>query len=498
MTDSSQPLPSSDGRSTRLALLRPGTTGFTLLMLLLGFVAFAFTAVANHLTLERVRVHAEQRDHANETQVLISQLDRLLMDIEIGQRGYLLTGQERDLDPYVVALLKLDAAQAMLQSQLERATGDSRATARLEDLIERRLEQAHRVITVRRAGIFVSPFAEAQGSHTESWPMTDGIRNELERLAREQDQRLRVQNSEVYSVAKQSEFLSIALPLVGTLLVVAAVRRLVYERRRRDEAEATLRRVNATLETQVTHRTAQLQSALSRIQSFASELDTSIETERRRLARELHDQFGQTATALRIIVMGLRRQDPPVSDAIVNELLALVDEAIGMARRISAALRPPLLDDLGLAAATEHFTSALERQSGLKVQCDISDDEGLSPHQANQLFRVIQEATTNVLRHAFASEVRIRGHVDGTLYRLDIVDNGVGPGSVRADASGVRNMRERAKLIGGDLLFGPAVPAGTQVSVLMPLAAPLALPHASGTTPAPPVSTSSDGARSTA
>jgi len=154
-----------------------------------------------------------------------------------------------------------------------------------------------------------------------------------------------------------------------------------------------------------------------------------------------------------------------------DEMLAIADEVIGAARRISNTLRPPLLDDFGFGAAVQHYVQGLQRQSELVVDLDLAPDDALSSEQHNQLFRLLQEAATNVLRHAQAHQLSIESRVEDGAYRLRIEDDGVGPGDVRADASGLRNMRERAVLAGGELSFGPAPRRGTRIEVRVPLAA---------------------------
>ena len=158
------------------------------------------------------------------------------------------------------------------------------------------------------------------------------------------------------------------------------------------------------------------------------------------------------------------------------ELQEMADEAIRAARQISAALRPPLLDELGLEAALGHYLQTLQRQSGLATTLALDAGDALAPEQANPLFRIVQEACTNVLRHAQASTVTVTGQpwqedgVDG--YRLEVCDDGRGPGGTRADASGLRGMRERSALAGGSFDFGPAPGGGTRVRVWLPLQMP--------------------------
>jgi signal transduction histidine kinase len=443
--------------STYLPRIR--STSVALLMMALGFMAFLLTVYASRKSLDEVFHHAEQRVEAMETKLLIQQVSTLLMHADLNQRALASSGPEEVAESYRQTLLKLQEAHSQLASRLL-GLPDSGHAQVLNSMMERHAAYSRLALDrLRQSG---EALAGDTDSAREARLLRASMQAELSQLATEQTQA-------VASVEQHIALLNNVLAVLGVLFIASAGWRHLGERRRRDRAEAELRRVNATLEHQVSQRTTQVQFALRQIQSFAIELDRSIEGERKRIARELHDQFGQIATAIRMVVVGLRKTEPPVAEPVVNELLQMVDEAIGIARRISAALRPPLLDDLGLAAAVEHFASGVERQSGMQVSCHVSDDGVLSPNQANQLFRILQEATTNVLRHARATELRIEAAVNDGIYRLEVSDNGVGPGNIRPDASGIRNMRERAQLIDGLLQFGPGDDAGTCVRVHVPL-----------------------------
>jgi len=272
-------------------------------------------------------------------------------------------------------------------------------------------------------------------------------------------------------VARSTSRLVGTLVAGGTLLTLAVLGLLRFGRRLRDETVRAVHAANEQLEQQVIERTAALKDAMGRIQSFAGELDLHVEEERRRLSREVHDQLGQIATAAKIVVDDLVRSQPGLPAMQVQQLVSLLDEAIHTTRRIAGELRPPMLDDLGLGAAVTHHVKGVAALGKFDTDIDIAGDDLLPPARANQLFRILQEATTNVLRHAGATTLTVRGSIDGTRYRLDVQDDGCGPQDMRADASGVRNMRERAALVGGTLHFGPGPDGGTRVTVLVPLEA---------------------------
>ncbi|SEK59510.1 Histidine kinase [Roseateles sp. YR242] len=439
-------------------------------LLLAGCVAFVATAYGEYRSLGELTRLENLRAHALGTQVLISRLNHLLVDLETGQRGFLITGDASFLEPYDHGMRELDPRYTELKVALQ-TSGDPQeaAFARLDRLIaDRRVQLAQNVDSRWKLG-------EAAIRNVQAWvagkQLMDEIRGELDRLDSLQQQRIDGIETEVAQQQAQTARLAQVLPLVGGALVAAALAALWLERERRDEAERALRDSHAQLESMVDQRTQALREALDRIQSFAAELDRSVETERRRLAREVHDHLGQLGTASKMLVISLTRKMAPVKEPMLEEMLGIADDVIGAARRIASSLRPPLLDDFGFAAAVQHYAQGLERQAGLTVMLDLASDDDLTPEQHNQLFRLLQEAATNVLRHANAQELVIESHLDDGFYCLRIQDDGVGPGHVRADASGLRNMRERAVLAGGEMSFGPAPGQGTRVEVRVPLKA---------------------------
>ncbi len=437
-------------------------------LLLAGCVAFVATAYGEYRSLGELTRLEAGRAHALRTQQLVSDLNGLLIDLETGTRGFLITGDAAFLQPYERAQRDLDASYAQLKDALA-ITGDrqDQAFARLDRFIaERRRQVENQVANRWKLG------AEAlndRQAYVAGKQLMDEIRGELARLKSVQQRRIDGIESAVALQTKETTLLAQVLPLAGGVLVAAAMAALWIERERRGQAERALRDSHARLEGAVAERTRELREALTRIQSFAAELDRSVEAERRRLAREVHDQLGQLGTAAKMLALSMARKIAPAKEPMHDEMLAIADEVIGAARRIANTLRPPLLDDFGFGAAVQHYAQGLQRQSELVVDLDLAPDEALSSEQHNQLFRLLQEAATNVLRHAQAHQLTIESRIEDGEYRLRIEDDGVGPGQVRADASGLRNMRERAVLAGGELVFGPAPRRGTRIDVRVPL-----------------------------
>lgn len=206
-----------------------------------------------------------------------------------------------------------------------------------------------------------------------------------------------------------------------------------------------------------------------RIASFATAQDQAIEQERRRVAREVHDQMGQVFTAIRLIVQSIPREAVPADQAAA--LQQALDMGIASARKITAELRPPLLDDLGLAAALGHLAEAVSRSGKVECSVDMQDDERLGAAPALGLFRIVQEAVTNILRHAGASHITITGRDGDDYYHLCIEDDGCGfdPATVRDGAMGLINMRERTRLMRGRCDIAGRPEGGTRITVSLPL-----------------------------
>lgn len=437
-------------------------------LLLGGSVAFIATAWSQQGSQQELARRAEAQVQALQTQLLLRRVGAQLVDIETGQRGFIITGQTAFLEPYEQARRELSLSYGELRQRLLQEGGDRSTLQRLEGFIERRLAQVERNVE-QRWTVGEAVLKDLSG-YVSGKQLMDDIRAELQQLEAAQAELVRRTQTEAAAERRHSAELSALLTASGLLMMAGALMALQLERRRRDRAERALRESHERLEQTVAERTAALSSALGRIQGFAAELDRSVEHERRELAREVHDQIGQIGTASKMLLIALRKKLAPQREEMLDELQALADDCISAARQISASLRPPLLDDLGLAAAVAHHARGLERQGQLQLSVEIRDEQRLSPEQRNQLFRILQEACTNVLRHAQAQRLRIGGRAGPSGYCLEIEDDGVGPGAVRADASGLRNMRERAALAGGSLEFGPGAERGSRVRVCLPLA----------------------------
>lgn len=227
------------------------------------------------------------------------------------------------------------------------------------------------------------------------------------------------------------------------------------------------------------------QRTARRLQELSRRLLEVQEGERKRLARDLHDEMGQSLSALKLALNKLRRGTPEArQDRLLGDCQAITSQMLEEVRRLTRELRPPVLDDLGLAAALEWQAEQQASRCGWALTCRV--EPGL-PRYAPDLeitcFRILQEALTNIARHAQARTVRVSLRAADGLLRLAVADDGVG---FDADAAGhprqgvasygLLGMRERAELIDGRLRLSSQPGRGTEVEACFPIGDPLAVP----------------------
>jgi PAS domain S-box-containing protein len=200
------------------------------------------------------------------------------------------------------------------------------------------------------------------------------------------------------------------------------------------------------------------------------------EQEKSRIARELHDELGQALTALKLDVAWLSERLPAGQAAIAEKLgamQAMIDGTVAATRRISADLRPMMLDDLGLVPAAEWLVQEFTQRTGIPCELVVASPElELKDPHATAVFRILQESLTNVTRHAQAQRVEVAlGRVDGSV-TLNVRDNGRGfnlEDPRRPNAFGLMGLRERVSLLGGEVRIESQPGEGTVLHVQIPL-----------------------------
>jgi len=232
----------------------------------------------------------------------------------------------------------------------------------------------------------------------------------------------------------------------------------------------------------VTERTQarkELEQHALKLRALAAQHAEVADTERQRLAQELHDQVGQNLTAIGINLSIIQMQlSNDVGDPVCSRLhdsLSLVEQTTERIRDVMTDLRPPVLDDYGLVAALHWYGEQFAWRTSIAVV--VEGDESvprLTPRIENALFRIVQEALTNVAKHAHATSVGVTVKADDDLFHLVIADDGIGfdvahPGdSIEGQGWGLLAMTERAEAVGGHCSIKSVQGTGTQVIVEVP------------------------------
>ncbi|MDT7856384.1 PAS domain S-box protein [Rubrivirga sp. S365] len=230
--------------------------------------------------------------------------------------------------------------------------------------------------------------------------------------------------------------------------------------------------------TALRQKTAALQRSRTELRALATHLQDVREEERARLSREVHDVLGQQLTAIRLGIgwFGRRLSDNAEAQARLAELRETIDETIGHVRQVAADLRPGVLDDFGLASAAEWQVERFAARTGVEASLAVEGTAEVPTDVATAAFRVLQEALTNVARHADARSVDVTLDVTlgGGAVRLTVADDGRGfdGNAVGRRTLGLLGMRERAGALGGTLDVRGVPGRGTVVECTLPLAPP--------------------------
>jgi len=210
-----------------------------------------------------------------------------------------------------------------------------------------------------------------------------------------------------------------------------------------------------------------------RMRELARGVQAAQEEERRRIARELHDELGQALTGIKFRLATLTLDDTtdpvPQTAAATEECLHEIDVAMGSVHDMIHRLHPPILDDLGLIAALRSHVESFTKRTGIVCALHLLDSEPeLTREQLSTLFRVGQESLTNVARHAHASHVELRLEIDDRRACLTVADDGRGAAGAQP-GFGTRGMGERAALLDGTFVVEPRPGGGTTVRLELPL-----------------------------
>jgi signal transduction histidine kinase len=239
-----------------------------------------------------------------------------------------------------------------------------------------------------------------------------------------------------------------------------------------------LLRAKVSVFAELHRKTRQLETLNQELRKLSSALIVTQDEERRRIARELHDGLGQELSAAKMMLDGIIRPDLPTDwkEKAAADSSAMIDHAIQQVRSMSHLLHPPLLDEVGLCSALEQYLEGFTKRSGIEttVQLPPRDSPRFKPELETAIFRIIQEALTNVFRHSGARKAWVTVVTSDSQTAVTIRDDGKGldedvidlrPGSV---GIGLGGMRQRVKEFGGELKLQNVNP-GTEVKIIIPV-----------------------------
>lgn len=218
---------------------------------------------------------------------------------------------------------------------------------------------------------------------------------------------------------------------------------------------------------------AEVARSQKQLRRLSGQLQQAQEEERQRLARELHDELGQVLTGVRIELAWLEKRLPEDQVCLISHLeqaQALAKSALATVRRVATALRPQILDDLGLQAAIDWLLQEICGRAGIEAQLEFRLSQRLAPELSTTIYRACQEALTNIVRHSQARHASVRLYLEEEGMVCEVQDDGLGLQTPREGSLGLVGIRERVQLHGGSLsLSVPPDGEGTLLVFRLPL-----------------------------
>ena len=407
------------------------------------------------------RTAMNELDAASTARIRVQRMLRLMLDAETGQRGYLLTGRKEYLEPYRNALEEIPATLRSLKQHYA-ARGDfGNQMARIDEQVVRKLSELGNTIELFDAGEH-DRWRELMLSNIGKEQM-DAIRSTAEQMLAVEaldGERARKGIYDALLVSRIGIAAMTALSLLALLMYLRQrgameAQRLAHLEFARDE-----------LKSQVERRTQELAE-------LARHLETAREDERHRLARELHDEFGALLTAAKLDAARIKMRLTPAAPEALERLAHLnetLNSVIALKRSIVESLRPSSLSNLGLVPAIEILARDMAARAEIKIECALQD-VALNPQSELTVFRLVQEALTNIAKYAHARTVKISLAAHDGKAAVSVVDDGVGfeVSRSKTGSHGLLGMRYRVEGDGGRLVVESAPGRGTRLSATLPL-----------------------------
>ena len=399
-----------------------------------------------------------QRQIAYSEKVMASTSDLMfeVLGTQSHTRGYVITGQDRFLANYLDGKAHSYAKLEGLRTLVAGHPHQQRLSEQIEVRVTNLLRWFQQVIDARQSGMAAEQ-RNRMVLHGEE--LLEQLTATADQIAMSSRQHVAQLQLEEDSVSRASYIVLFSGTLASVLIFLVTIFRLnVVENERKTLAET-------------------LHDNAIKLRSLSRHALEAQETERRRLAIELHDELGQALAAIKINLQahGRFKGQPPAE--LIAENIDIVEEALLQVRRLALALRPSMLDDLGLIPALQSIAEQSEERDDLVVQFDADLPQSrFAPEVEIACFRIVQECLNNIVRHAQARFVKIDLHHEGDTLVLSVEDDGCGfdPVAMRdralaGDSMGMLGMQERASLIGGQLDIQSTAGQGSRVCLRCPL-----------------------------
>lgn len=419
----------------------------------------------SELGLNRLKAVSDQRTASVQMQLSVGRLRRTLLFMESAKRGYLLTGRADYLQPYVEQeaefKLTLDEMTGLVDS-----AGDQRARlSTLVELSQRKHAEMSEMLRLHQSG---------QAPAALNLMLTDAGQRMMFEISQIVDEVLRDEAMQQSRSAEARDsvvlYSRMGIWLLVGLCVVGALTLMRLGRDQERERRVHLRQLLAErdrLDEEVNRRTAETVD-------LARHMERVREDERARLARELHDELGGLLTTAKLDVARMRKRivdETGTLQELLTHLAESLDSGISLKRRIIEDLRPSSLSHLGLKRTLEIQCAEFSQRAELNVACDV-DDLQLTPERSLAVYRLVQEALTNVAKYARARDIQVSLKRLGRVAELTVQDDGVGFDTLDAATRGGRGlegMRFRIHASGGDVHIQSSPGEGTFIRATVPL-----------------------------
>ncbi|MEP7297582.1 MAG: CHASE3 domain-containing protein [Burkholderiales bacterium] len=388
------------------------------------------------------------------------QLLRALSDAETGERGYLLTGRADYLKPYDEGVRQVNASLGALVDYYGDNPQTDAMVKRMGEASKTKLTELAETIKVHDAG---GPWRELMLSDIGREQM-EIVRSTSEELLQRENVRIATTRASLFQALMLNRVGVTAMTALSLLALFMYLRQTSALNAQREEQRRLIQAERDQLELEVARRTDQLTD-------LARHLQTVREDERMRLARELHDELGALLTAAKLDVARLKsRLGPPTPEVAerIQHLTEALNNGIALKRRIIEDLRPSSLSNLGLVAALEILVTEWSARCEVPVERELTPVR-LRPSGELTVYRLVQEALTNITKYAKAKRVQVRLTADGGIVRVSVRDDGLGfdPRAQRG-THGLLGMRYRIESENGRMTLASGVGKGTLIEAELP------------------------------